>query len=60
MNMNDFLFCSSDSSLTKSLEHCENDFGKDFENYLKLFHCSDDFDFQIIVMIDFDFKITKT
>ena len=27
------------------LEHCKNDFGKDFENYLKSLHCSDDFDF---------------
>ena len=46
-----FLFCSSESSLTESLEHCEND--------LKSLHSSDDFDFQIVDMNDSDFKTTK-
>ena len=47
-----FFFCSSESFLTESLEHCKNGFGNNFENYLKTLHCSDDFDFQIIDMND--------
>ena len=35
------------------------DLGNDFENDLKLLHCSDDFDFKIIDMNDFDCKITQ-
>ena len=46
-------FCSSDSSLTECLEHCKNDFEKD----LKLLHCLDDLDFQIIGINDLDFHI---
>ena len=58
MNIHDF-FVSSDSSLTESDVHCKNDFENDFENGLKSLHWSDDFDFQIIDMNDFDFKITQ-
>ena len=47
--------CSSDISLLKSPEHCKNDFGNDFENDLKSFHCSDDINFQIIDRNNFDF-----
>ena len=58
-------FCSSDSSLTESLDHCKID----FENDLKSLHCSDYFNFKssswIILILkspkygDFEFKITK-
>ena len=50
-------FCSSvsDSSLTESIEHCKSVFENDFEYDLKLLHCSDELDFQIIDMNDFDF-----
>ena len=47
-------FLSSNSSLTESLEQYKN-YKKDFENYFKSLHCSDDFNFKFIDMNDFYF-----
>ena len=46
---------SSDILLTESLEYCKND----FENDLKSLYYSDDFDFKINEMNNFDFKIIQ-